>query len=82
MVPEQFKSILDWCINNFAYKAPEQESECWYMLSNIIHHKIFQGNLYLTEEWQLLVVSILTNKSINEIKQINEQYKPKVSDVQ
>lgn len=67
-VPEDlvdFHKDLDWCYNDASYKAPEEVIQ-WERLSEAMYKHIGEKP---TLDWQFEAISILTTKSIEELKQ-------------
>lgn len=71
-LPEDYakRFNVDLYIREFKYKAPEQNSECFDIIHSIIT-KIFKRENTLgipEEEWHFEICSILSEKSIEELK--------------
>lgn len=69
---------IDWYIRDFQYKSPEQNSVCFGIIHSIIEKILKQENTLAIpkEEWHFEICSILSGKSIEELK---EFFKPKSS---
>ncbi len=61
---------IDWYIRDFQYKSPEQNSECFGIIHSFIDKILKQENTLgiPKEEWHFEICSILSEKSIEELK--------------
>lgn len=67
VIPSSFAgyhSKLDSLIDDFAYKAPEQDPDCFFTLAAFCNEILFDTN------WKLKMISILTTKSEKELSLI------------
>jgi len=65
VVPEAHWERFDKLISDFSYKPPEEKRICWIRLSTMCNELLPEG---LVEDWQFKMISILTTRSIEELK--------------
>ena len=69
-VPEEYKGVFDWFINDFSYKPEEQYPDCFGMLHGAVAQmlKTDHGTADPKEDWHFEVCSILSTKSVEELR--------------
>ena len=65
VVPPEFHGNIDWQIDNASYKPPEQQHECFYMLTNYCND-LLDGEIPLTTEWKREMIKILIARPLSE----------------
>lgn len=50
VIPDKYKPKMEWMLNDFQYKAPEQWEECWMRLNEYL------TDILLDEQWKRDVV--------------------------
>jgi hypothetical protein len=78
VLPEDKKEHMDWCVEDFSYKAPEQIGFCFRRLYEVMLNNDILAPI-LTEEWQFKVASIFSTLSVEECKKINAEEKVKLN---
>lgn len=69
---KELEKELNKLINDFSYKAPEMDGECFFKLSEFCNLKIANYKNWIVESWRLKIISILTNKTKDEILEIEK----------
>lgn len=76
---ETAREDLGWYIEDFSYKPPENWTDCFARLQNYLWEHLWNESGYLPEEWQMQVASIMSTRSMEEIRRLNEEeYKHRV----
>ena len=65
VIPEYWHKDIDWHIKNASYKPPEQQRECFVMLSNFCND-ILENERPLETTWKREMIEILINKPLDE----------------
>ena len=68
IVPMEYKERFRKLCYSFAYKAPEQNRECWSLLQMELTKVV--GDPPLTVDWKIKAVSIMMDKSDIEINKM------------
>lgn len=64
---EDLHERINWLINEFLYKAPEQANYCWGALSEYVNENLVAGEDPLTTGWKIKAVAILCDKTEKQI---------------
>jgi hypothetical protein len=75
VTPVKYHTDIDWYINDFSYKAPEQVGDCFRALTEFCWETLFNKQEYLPNEWQIKVASILSTRPEDEIRLYNQGLK-------
>ena len=61
VVPDEYKSSYDWHIKNASYKPPEQQRECFVLLSAHCNELVTNEHPLVTD-WKMKISDILMDK--------------------
>jgi len=80
VIPEHWQDDIDWHITNATYKPPEQQSECFVLLSNFCND-ILENERPLKTEWKRKMIEILIDKPLDDQSELKfkEWWKSKYS---
>lgn len=65
VVPPEFHGNIDWQIENASFKPPEQQQECFYMLTSYCD-ALLDFEKPLVTEWKREMIKILIARPLEE----------------
>lgn len=65
VIPEYWHGDIDWHITNASYKPPEQQRDCFVLLSNFCND-VLENEYPLKTEWKRKMIEILIDKPLDD----------------